>query len=411
MAQEIPSNSRGESGPFFFSRSDPLATLSLMNFFKTFSLLVPGILSAYQPVPITLGTKAPDFSLPATDGKTYTLADFSGGKALAVIFTTNHCPDAIASHDRMIALVDHFDGKEVKFVAINSNSPEGLHPPELGWTVYGDGFADMKLIAKDKKFNLPYLYDGETQETAKAYGAVATPHVFIFDADLKLRYDGRIDNGRRALGPAEKNEARDAIAAILAGREIAVTNTRPVGCTTKWKEKAGKVAEEDAKWKALPVTVELAKADLLGKLIANEGRSGMRLINLWATTCGPCVMEFPDLSAIYRQYSWQEFELITVSLDPPAKIDQVTKFLERQQVGLSPRTKVFLDEEGRTTNHFILDDDTENLASILKGWDGSIPYTLLVGAGGEVLYEHSGKIEPMPLKKKIVEQVWAGISE
>lgn len=382
-----------------------------MKMFSIFIAASTGILCAYKPIPITLGTQAPDFSLPATDAKTYTLKDFSGGKALAVIFTTNHCPDAITSHDRMVALVDHFKGKGVNFVAINSNSPEGLHPPELGWTIYDDGFEHMKLIAKDKKFNLPYLYDGETQGTAKAYGAIATPHVFIFDGDLKLRYDGRIDNGRRRVGPVEKNEARDAIEAILAGKEPAVTNTRPVGCTTKWKEKAGKVAEEDAKWKAQPVTVELAKVDLLGKIIANKGRTGMRLINIWSTSCGPCVAEFPDLASIYRQYSWQEFEFVSISLDPPGAIKDVTKFLKRNQAGLSSRTKPLLEEDGRKTNHFILDDDTENLGKVLKGWDGSMPYTILVGPEGKVLYEHSGQIEPMALKKKIVEQVWAGNAE
>ena len=150
-----------------------------MKLLTTLFIVSAGILSAYKPSTITLGAKAPDFSLPATDGKTYTLKEFSGGKALVVIFTTNHCPDAITSHDRMIALVDHFKGKGVKFVAINSNSPDGLHPPELGWTIYDDGFEHMKLIAKDKGFNLPYLYDGETQGTAKAYGALATPHAEI----------------------------------------------------------------------------------------------------------------------------------------------------------------------------------------------------------------------------------------
>ena len=120
-----------------------------------FSFFAVGSLFAYKPVPLTEGQGAPDFKLPGVDGKNYTLKDFSGGKALAVIFTTNHCPDAIASHGRMVALVDHFKGKPVKFVAINSNSPEGLHLPELGWTVYDDGFEDMRLIAKDSGFNLP----------------------------------------------------------------------------------------------------------------------------------------------------------------------------------------------------------------------------------------------------------------
>lgn len=371
-----------------------------------------GVAQAYKPTTITTGTQAPDFSLKATDGKRYTLKDFSGGKALAVIFTTNHCPDAITSHDRMVALVDHFEGKEVKFVAINSNSPEGLHPPELGWTIYDDGFEDMVRIAKDQKFNLPYLYDGETQEVAKAYGAVATPHVFVFDGDLKLRYDGRMDNGRRRVGPVEKNEARDAIEAILAGKEPAVTKTRPAGCSTKWKEKAGMVADEDRKWKEQPVTVELTKAAALQKLVANKGRTGMRLFNIWSTSCGPCVAEFPDLAAIYRQYCWQEFEFVTISLDPPGDLEKVTKFLKRNQAGLSPKTKPLLEEEGRKTNHFILDDDTEEMAKAIDAeWDGGMPYTFLVGPEGEVLYRHSGQIDPVELKKAIVKQVWASNAE
>ena len=372
-----------------------------------FSFFAIGSLFAYKPVPLTEGQEAPDFKLPGVDGKNYTLKDFSGGKALAVVFTTNHCPDAIASHGRMVALVEHFNGKPVKFVAINSNSPEGLHLPELGWTVYDDGFEDMRLIAKDSGFNLPYLYDGETQEVAKAYGAVATPHVFIFDENLKLRYNGRMDNGRRRVGVVEKNEARDAISAILEGKKIEVVKTRPVGCSTKWKEKSGMVAGEDRKWKAQPVTLERADAKTLGKLVANRGRSGMRLINLWSTSCGPCVAEFPELVKIYRQYSWQEFEFIPISLDSANDKDKVLRFLKRTHCGLSPRTKPFLDEEKRTTNNYLFDGDTEDLAKAIDPtWDGALPFTLLVGKNGEVLFRHSGVIDPLALRKKIVGQVW-----
>lgn len=364
--------------------------------------------AGYQPTPLEQGASAPDFTLPGVDGKDHTLADFTGGEATAIIFTTNHCPDAIAAVPRIMALVDQFEKQGVKFAAINSNSPEGLHPAELGWTVYDDSFEHMKLIAADADFNLPYLYDGETQEVAKAYGAVATPHIFIFDSELKLRYNGRIDDGRRNLGPAEKNEARDALTAILAGEEPEVTKTRPIGCTTKWKEKAGKVAEEDLKWKELPVTVESIDAATIGKLVKNEGRSGFRLFNVWSTTCGPCVMEFPDLAAIYRQYSWQEFEFITLSLDPISDKEKVTDFLKRQQCGTSPRVKGFLQESGRTTNNVIFEGDTEDLVQALDPeWNGAMPHTLLVGANGKVLYRHTGLIDPMELKKAIVAEVWA----
>jgi thiol-disulfide isomerase/thioredoxin len=167
------------------------------------------------------------------------------------------------------------------------------------------------------------------------------------------------------------------------------------------------VAGEDRKWKEQKVTVEVADAATLGKLAANKGRNGMRLINLWSTSCGPCVIEFPELVKIYRQYSWQEFEFIPISLDPAGEIQKVTRFLKNHECGLSHRTKPLLDAEKRTTNNYIFDGDTEDLAKAIDPeWDGALPYTLLIGKNGEILYRHSGVVEPMKLKRKIVEQVW-----
>jgi peroxiredoxin len=374
-----------------------------------FPILVftPTLWANYQPTTIATGTTAPDFELPGVDGETHTLADIRGEKATAIIFTTNHCPDAIASVDRMKKLVDQFDDKGVGFAAINSNSPEGLHPEELGYTIYDDSFEDMKRIASDRDFNLPYLYDGETQEVAKAYGAVATPHIFVFDADLELQYNGRLDDGRLSWGEAEKNEARDALTAILEGETPEVTETRPIGCSTKWKEKAGLVAEMKEKWDAQPVTVATVGPDAIKQLTANENGSDFRLFNVWSTTCGPCVLEFPDLVDIYRQYSWQEFEFIPISLDPPADKEKVTKFLARQESGLSPNAASIVANEGRETNNLIFEGDTEELVQALDAeWNGAMPHTLLIGEDGQVLFRHTGKIDPVELKKAIVDEVW-----
>lgn len=376
--------------------------------------LLPGLLCsfsistafAYEPQTLEIGSEAPDFKLQGIDDKAYTLADFSGGKATAIIFTTNHCPDAITSHSRMVTLVDQFKDQGVKFVAINSNSPKGLHLAELGWTVYDDGFEDMKLIAKDEGFNLPYLFDGETQEVAKAYGAVATPHIFIFDSELKLQYEGRMDSGRRKHGPAEKNEARDALTAMLKGETPAIQSTRPVGCTIKWMEKAGRVAELDQKWKELPVEVAVVDAAHVEKLVKNEGRNAMRLFNIWSTSCGPCVQEFPDLTEMHRQFSTQPFEFIPISLDPAGDIEQVTAFLKEKEAGLSKKTAAMVKKDGRQTNNLLFDGDTEELAKAFPKWNGAMPYTVLVGPEGEVLYTHSGIIDPLELKKVIVDQIW-----
>lgn len=376
-------------------------------------LVAASIASAnYKPVPLEQGAAAPDFKLTGVDDQAKTLADIQGEKATVVIFTTNHCPDAISSFDRMTALVEHFKPQGVGFVAINSNSPDGLYPQELGWTAYTDSFDDMKLVAKDWKFNLPYLYDGETQEVAKAYGAVATPHVFIFDKNLQLKYNGRMDSGRRTLGPAEKNEAHDALTAILAGKEPAVAKTRPVGCTTKWKEKSGKVADELAKWNAHPVTVETINAEEVARLAKNEGGREFRLFNLWATSCGPCVLEFPDLTAIFRQYSWRDFEFIPISLDPVSELAAVTEFLEDQECGLPTRTAKNVIKDGRTTNNYLFDGDTEDLVKALDPeWNGAMPHTLLVDENGKVIYRHTGVIDPLALRKIIVAKVWSKNAE
>lgn len=362
---------------------------------------------AYTPIPLEQGATAPDFALVNVDDKTLTLADVRGEKATAIIFTTNHCPDAIACVGRMKTLVDQFKSQGVGFAAINSNSPKGLRLDELRFTVYSDSFEDMKLVAEESKFNLPYLYDGETQAIAKAYGAISTPHIFIFDRDLKLKYNGRMDDGRRSLGPAKKNEARDALTAIVAGKEPAIIKTRPTGCTTKWLEKAGAVAESDKKWNAQPVLVETIDADTVAKLVANEARSTFRLLNVWSTSCGPCVAEFPDLAAIYKQYSLQNLEFITISLDPPKDLAKVTDFLKEHHVGTGSRTKQLLGKDGRTTNNYLFDGDTEDLAKALDTeWNGAMPHTLLIGNKGQVLYRHTGHIEPLALKKAIVAEVW-----
>ena len=369
--------------------------------------LAATVCANYTPTPLEQGATAPNFELTNIDDTTVTLADVRGEKGTAIIFTTNHCPDAIASVGRMKKLVDTFKPQGIGFAAINSNSPEGLRLDELRFSVYSDSFEDMKHVAKDSEFNLPYLYDGKTQEIAKAYGAVATPHIFIFDANLKLKYNGRISDGRRKLGPAKKNEAHDALTALLAGKEPQVIKTRPIGCTTKWLEKAAAVAASDRKWNAQTVTVETINAESVAQLVANEANSKFRLFNVWSTSCGPCVAEFPDLAAIYKQYSLQKLEFITISLDPPKDIAQVTEFLQDHHVGTASNTQKLLEKDGRTTNNYLYDGDTEDLAKALDPeWNGAMPHTLLVDKNGKVLYRHTGTIDPLELKKVIVKEVW-----
>ena len=120
------------------------------------------------------------------------------GRGPRVLFTCNHCPSAQAAEERIIQLVKDYADRSFQLVAISPNAPSSIRINELGYSVYGDTLEDMKYHAAQRGFNFPYLYDGETQSVSKAYGALATPHIFIFDQDRKLRYSGRIDDSKYA---------------------------------------------------------------------------------------------------------------------------------------------------------------------------------------------------------------------
>lgn len=174
---------------------------------------------------LELGSPAPDFKLPGVDGKTYGLADFKDAKALCVIFSCNHCPYVQAYEGRMIQLQKDFGPKGGQLVAVNSNDSEGY--PE-------DSFENMKERSRAQGFNFPYLRD-ESQDTARAYGAQRTPHIFLLGADRKLAYIGRIDDNYKDPAAVKSRELADAFEDILAGRPVRVAETFAVGCTIKWK--------------------------------------------------------------------------------------------------------------------------------------------------------------------------------
>jgi peroxiredoxin len=189
---------------------------------KPFKLIVTTLVAALlcapnakaeskQVHPLTIGASAPDFDLPGVDGKKYTLKNFADAKILAVVLTCNHCPTAQAYEQRLFDLQRDYSGKGVAIVAISPNDPHALRLDELGYSEYGDSFEEMKLRASERKFPFPYLYDGDTQTVATAYGCLATPHIFIFDSDRKLRYQGRTQRTRRAArgqAGAGGNDAR-----------------------------------------------------------------------------------------------------------------------------------------------------------------------------------------------------------
>src|SRR6185437_7857452 len=157
----------------------------------------------------------------------------------------------------------------VTLVAIEPNNPNAIRLDELGYTDVSDSLDEMKIRAAYRHFNFPYLYDGETQSVARAYGPQATPHVFIFDQQRKLRYEGRVDNSQRE-SLVKTQDARNATDALLANKAVPVERTRVFGCSTKWMSKEGDRLKELKKIEAEPVSVQEVSAADLKKLRANS---------------------------------------------------------------------------------------------------------------------------------------------
>jgi peroxiredoxin len=355
------------------------------------------------PPVLAIGSPVPDFELPGIDGKKHKLADFASAKALCLIFTCNHCPDAIAAAVRTEEIHQDYKDKGVAVVAINSSSPLGLRPDELGYGPHGDTFEEMTPFAKEHGWTFPYLYDGETQTLSAACGAQSTPHVFVFGADRKLAYTGRMDDAGRKTGPVEKSYLRDALDAVLAGKPVATPTTRSFGCSTKWAWKKDQVAADQKAWEAKPVTLEKLDVETAKKLRENPS-GNVRLINFWSTTCGPCVAEFPDLVDTYRRFQNRSFDFVTVSLDPASDEAKVQKFLAKQHAALSDQTKESVEKDGRKSNNYLFaGNNPDQLAEAIdKEWTGAQPHSVLLSPKGEILWRHTGAVEPVELRRQIV---------
>jgi peroxiredoxin len=356
---------------------------------------------------LKIGERAPDFTLSGIDGKTHTLAEYKDAKVLMIAFLSNHCPDSHAAEGRIKQLVADMTGKGLTLVAINPNNPDGLSIDELGYSKYNDGFEDMKKYAAEETFTFPYLYDGETQAVAKAYGCLATPHVFVFDAERRLRYKGQFDDSRFAdKASVKSSDAQVAVEALLAEKPVPVEITKPHGCSTKWITKSSVVSEKTEKWDRTPVNVETIDAAGVAALRKN-GTKKVRLFNVWATNCGPCVAEFPELVKTSRKFGLRDFELITISTDDPKDAARVKAFLEKRGAGLLDKLKPTLQAEGRTTNSYIFSDpDTNALVKALDPeWAGPIPHTVLVGTNGEILWRHNGVVNGEELRAKVLEHM------
>ena len=176
---------------------------------------------------LEIGKRAPAFQLPATDGKIYSLKDFDPAELLVVFFTCNHCPYVIGSDEVTRATAEKYKGKGVEFAAINSNSSS---------TYAEDDFPHMVVRMEEFHFPWVYLHDA-SQEVAKAYGALRTPHFFVFDRARRLVYTGRGVDNPRETARMTVNDLDRTLGELVAGCPVSVPMTNPIGCTVKWEGK------------------------------------------------------------------------------------------------------------------------------------------------------------------------------
>ena len=351
-----------------------------------FCIFVQPILRAEDPKPLAIGASAPEFRLQGVDGRDYTLKSFDQSQVLVIVFTCNHCPTAQAYEKRLTLFQAAYKDKGVALVAISPNDPLAVRLDELGYTDLDDSFEDMKIRARDHRYTYPYLYDGDTQITSRAYGVLATPHVFVFDRERKLRYQGRFDD--QEVKPVTSNDTINAVEALLSGKPVPVETTRVPGCSTKWSDKRQSAKDSLEKWDNEPVLIKPVDVEKIKKLALNESDK-LLVVNIWATWCGPCVEELPELTTIFRMYRGRKFEMVTISIDEAEKMSEARDVLGKAHLS--------------ATNYLFTGPNKDVLAEALdKEWPGPVPYTVVIAPGGKVVYRKSGAFDPLELKRAIV---------
>jgi thiol-disulfide isomerase/thioredoxin len=336
---------------------------------------------------LAIGSAAPAFSLPGADGKTHSLADYASSPVLAVVFTCNHCPASQLYEQRLRKLDEDYRAKGVALVAINSDRADALALSEMAYSDAGDSLADMKARAAYRHLAYPYLYDGDTQSVAAKFHVETLPHLFLFDRGRQLRYEGRIDdNISESL--VKSRDARNAIDALLGGGRVPVERTPVVGCKLLPASGASPRQEELAKIQAEPVALQMADEAALKKMRGNP-TGKLLLVNFWATWCGPCVTEFPELENTYRMYRTRGFDFVSISANDPEEKPQVIEFLKKNHAS-------GLNFQFATPDTFGLQ------AAFDPALPAAVPFTLLIAPNGDVLFQQLGELDFLKLRRSIL---------
>ncbi|MBG30672.1 MAG: redoxin [Opitutae bacterium] len=358
------------------------------------ALCVYGILfSSLSLDALEIGDPAPDFLLPATDGKIYSLKDFANAKVLVVVFTCNHCPTSQAYEDRLMAISGDYDSRNVALVAISSNDPLAFRMDELGYSAVDDSFEGMKVRAQIRGFEFPYLYDGADQKAALLYRPRVTPHVFVFGEDRSLFYSGRIDN---AVDPAKANlkDLRVAIESVLKGKKIRTPTTKVFGCSIKWSDRRALAAKDLARLDREKVSLKALDDDTFLFLLENKSKL-LRLFVVWSPDGENNMKEFDQLVEIHRRFRKRGLEIITIAAQNDFNEEKILSFLR---------------ERHASCRNYFRTRGVGELFDKLGAKPSAHPFIMLVKPGGDIPYRRAGDLDSLGLKRSILKVIGRNFS-
>ena len=355
--------------------------------FLTKTMFVASCIVPLPAAALEIGDLAPDFLLPGVDGKTYALKDFAKAKLLVVVFISNHCPTSQAYEDRLIAIARDYMPRNVAMVAISPNDPLAFRKDELGYTAVDDSFAGMKIRAARKGFPFPYLYDGEDQNCSRAYEPRVTPQAFLFGKERHLHYFGRIDNG---VDPRKvyHRDLRSAIERVLAEKTIRSPKTKIFGCPIKWSKGRELAVNNLAFLERETVTLKKLDDDTLDFHLANKSKR-LKLFFVWSPSQHGIEDAFSQLVEVHRRYRKRGLDIITIAAKTSLDEEKVLAFLKGQHASCR--------------NYFVGDVPEVLFQKFAPRARGPLPFVMLVQSGGKRSFQRAGPLDPLGLKRAILE--------
>jgi thiol-disulfide isomerase/thioredoxin len=325
---------------------------------------------------LAIGSPAPDFSLPGIDGKTHAAGEYAGSTVLALVVTCNSCPASQRAEAKLADLHRTYGPKGAAIVAVNPNNGDAMSLEDLAYTDVGESIDHMKVRAAHRRLDYAYLSDGQNQALTRQLGVTTLPHVFVFDRNRTLQYEGGLDGA----GPA--------IDDLLAGARVRTARTAAAGCPVKPLTSPPVPDRALAAFESAPVKVEPIGAEELKRLRYN-GTDKLLMVNFRATWCAPCVTEFPDLETTYRMYARRGLEFVTVSVNDPAERPAVEEFLQKHHASHPNKQFATADVYGLQ-------------AAFDPNLPAPVPLTLLLAQNGDVLYQELGASNIPRLRRAIL---------